>query len=76
MQLNEVYIGVRKCDEIAITSMKDYKSLLFVYLRYMQHEEDKMIKYNHIQENKKINAEIEKQFVYIDNFIKGINLIN
>ena len=42
----------------------------------MQHEEDKMIKYNHIQENKKINAEIEKQFVYIDNFIKGINLIN
>ena len=76
VQLNEVYIGVRKCDEIAITSMKDYKSLLFVYLRYMQHEEDKMIKYNHIQENKKINAEIEKQFVYIDNFIKGINLIN
>lgn len=76
VQLNEVYIGVRKCDEIAITSMKDYKSLLFVYLRYMQHEEDKMIKYNHIQENKKMNAEIEKQFVYIDNFIKGINLIN
>jgi hypothetical protein len=76
VQLNEVYIGVRKCDEIAIISMKDYKSLLFVYLRYMQHEEDKMIKYNHIQENKKINAEIEKQFVYIDNFIKGINLIN
>lgn len=76
VELNEIYIGAKKYDELIITSMKDYKSLLFAYLRYMQHNEEKMIKFNYIHGDKTINTEIENQFVYIDNFIKGINLIN
>lgn len=74
IDLHEVgEIGVN-LDTIQISSMNEYKKLLFFYLKYGQHRKEKPLSLLNEQYSK-INDQVHNNEKYIDEFLKGVKYI-
>lgn len=71
--LNIKEIGVNS-EGIQISSMNEYKKLLFFYLRYGQHSKEKPLRLLKEQDSK-IKDQVHNNEKYIDEFLKGVKYI-
>lgn len=74
IDLHEVSEIGANLNAIQISSMNEYKKLLFFYLKYGQHREDKPLGLLNEQYSK-IKEQVHANEKYIDEFLKGVKYI-